>query len=112
MRSISGGGLLLMGLTITFMSVDWAMSLDPRWYSGLFGGYYVVTSMYTGFGLVTYLTIRSNERGLSRVGASAIQDVAKLTFALSVFWKRSPPIACAIANRQGIAAYCNAFPIK
>src|SRR6185503_18767671 len=27
MRSISGGGLLLMGLTITFMSVDWAMSL-------------------------------------------------------------------------------------
>jgi len=30
-------GLLLMGLTITFMSVDWAMSLDPRWFSSIYG---------------------------------------------------------------------------
>ena len=34
------------------------MSLDPTWYSGLLGGYYVVTSLYTGFGLVTFLVIR------------------------------------------------------
>ena len=27
------------------------MSIDPTWYSGLFGGYFVVTSLYTGFGL-------------------------------------------------------------
>ena len=79
----------LLGLYVVVLSL-WGfgllMSLDPRWYSGLFGGYYVVTSMYTGFGLVTYLTIRSNEQGLSRVQPPAIQDVAKLTFALSVFW--------------------------
>jgi Ni/Fe-hydrogenase subunit HybB-like protein len=78
--------LVLYVVVLSLWGFDLLMSLDPRWYSGLFGGYYVVTSMYTGFGLVTFLTIRSNERGLSRVAAPAIQDVAKLTFALSVFW--------------------------
>jgi hypothetical protein len=62
------------------------MSIDPYWYSGLFGGYYVVTSLYTGFGLVTFLVIRSNARGVTRIPASAVQDVAKLTFAMCIFW--------------------------
>lgn len=78
--------LILYVVVLSLWGFDLVMSLDPRWYSGLLGGYYVVTSMYTGFGLVTYLTIRANERGMSRVGPSAIQDVAKLTFALSVVW--------------------------
>jgi len=78
--------LVLYVVVLSLWGFDLLMSLDPRWWSGLFGGYYVVTSMYTGFGLVTYLTIRANERGMSRVAPPAIQDVAKLTFALSVFW--------------------------
>ena len=78
--------LILYVVVLSLWGFDLIMSLDPRWYSGLLGGYYVVTSMYTGFGLVTFLTIRSNERGLSHVAPSAIQDVAKLTFALSVMW--------------------------
>ena len=78
--------LVLYVVVLSLWGFDLLMSLDPRWYSGLFGGYYVVTSMYTGFGLVTFLTIRSNEKGLTRVAPPAIQDVAKLTFALAVFW--------------------------
>lgn len=78
--------LVLYVVVLSLWGFDLLMSLDPYWYSGLFGGYYVVTSMYPGFGLVTYLTIRSNERGVTHVSPSAIQDVAKLTFALSVFW--------------------------
>src|SRR3989304_9411170 len=65
---------------------DLMMSLDPTWYSGLFGGYYVVTSLYTGFGLVTFLTIRANARGVIQVTPSVIQDMAKLTFAMCVMW--------------------------
>jgi hypothetical protein len=78
--------LVLYVVVLSLWGFDLLMSLDPRWYSGLFGGYYVVTSLYPGFGLVTYLTIRSNERGLTHVAPPAIQDVAKLTFALAVFW--------------------------
>ena len=37
LRKVSGPGLLLMALTVTFYSVDWVMSLDPHWFSTLFG---------------------------------------------------------------------------
>ena len=78
--------LILYVLVLSLWGFDLLMSLDPVWYSGLFGGYYVVTSLYPGFGLVAFLTIRGNARGLTAASPSAIQDVAKLTFAMCVFW--------------------------
>ena len=36
LRLLAGPGLVLYGLTITFASVDWVMSLQPRWYSTIF----------------------------------------------------------------------------
>jgi len=78
--------LMLYVAVLSLWGFDLLMSLDPTWYSGLLGGYYVVTSLYTGFGLVTFLTIRANARGLTQVSPSAIQDMAKLTFAMCVMW--------------------------
>jgi hypothetical protein len=37
MRKLSGGGIVLLGFTTTFASFDWVMSLDPRWFSTIFG---------------------------------------------------------------------------
>jgi hypothetical protein len=37
LRRFSGIGLALYGLTITFGAVDWLMSLDPHWFSTIFG---------------------------------------------------------------------------
>ena len=37
MRKLSGGGIVLVGFTVTFASFDWVMSLDPRWFSTIFG---------------------------------------------------------------------------
>ena len=37
MQLLSGGGLVLYGLTITFAAVDWVMSLDPHWFSTMTG---------------------------------------------------------------------------
>src|SRR5262249_45123258 len=78
--------LILYVVVLSLWAFDLIMTLDPIWYSGLFGGYYVVSSMYTGFGLVTYLILRANDRGATNVPPSAIQDSAKLTFALSIVW--------------------------
>ena len=41
-RHRRAAGLLLMGLTITFASVDWAMSLDPHWFSTIYGVLFMV----------------------------------------------------------------------
>jgi hypothetical protein len=83
---LAGILLALYVVVLSLWGFDLLMSLDPRWYSGLFGGYYVVASLYTGFGLVAFLTIRANARGLTAVAPAAIQDVAKLTFAMCVMW--------------------------
>ena len=86
-RNMLAGILLtLFVVVLSLWGFDLVMSLEPTWYSGLLGGYYVVSSLYVGFGLVTFLTIRANARGLTRVSPSAIQDVAKLTFAMCVMW--------------------------
>jgi hypothetical protein len=37
MQMLSGGGLVAYGLTITFASFDWLMSLEPHWYSTIYG---------------------------------------------------------------------------
>src|SRR5215467_987303 len=37
MQMLSGGGLLLYGLCITFASFDWLMSLEPHWFSTIYG---------------------------------------------------------------------------
>ncbi|MGH9648864.1 MAG: hypothetical protein ACRD3I_00135 [Terriglobales bacterium] len=37
LQFISGPGLLLYGLTVTFAAVDWVMSLDPHWFSTIYG---------------------------------------------------------------------------
>ncbi len=78
--------LMLYVVVLSLWGFDLIMSLDPVWYSGLLGGYYVVSSLYTGFGLVTFLVIRASERGTINVSPSAIQDVTKLTFAMSIMW--------------------------
>jgi hypothetical protein len=37
MQKLSAGGLVAYGLTITFASFDWLMSLEPHWYSTIYG---------------------------------------------------------------------------
>jgi Ni/Fe-hydrogenase subunit HybB-like protein len=78
--------LFLWLITVSLWGFDLVMSLDPHWYSGLFGGYFVVSTLYTGFALLSILTIRANARGTTAVPPAAVQDVAKLQFAMSIMW--------------------------
>ena len=78
--------LMLWIVTVSLWGFDLVMSVDPIWYSGLFGGYFVVSTMYTSFCLLSILTVRANSRGLASIPPVAVQDVAKLQFALSIMW--------------------------
>ena len=78
--------LFLWMLTLTLWGFDLVMSIDPKWYSGLFGGYFVVSTLYTGFALLAILSVRANARGDATIPPAAIQDVAKLQFAMSIMW--------------------------
>ena len=45
-RMLSGPALAVMFLTITFASFDWIMSLEPHWYSTMFGAYTLVNFVF------------------------------------------------------------------
>jgi hypothetical protein len=72
-------------VTLSLWGFDLLMALDPKWYSGLFGGYFVVSALYTGFATLALLTVWTNSRGIA-IPPAAVQDVAKLQFAMSIMW--------------------------
>ena len=44
LKIVSAPGMFLFALTISFAAFDWLMSLDPMWYSTIFGGYFFFKS--------------------------------------------------------------------
>lgn len=78
--------LMLWVGVVSLWGFDLVMSLDPRWYSGLFGGYFVVSTFYTTLCLLSILTVRANWRGQASIPPAAVQDVAKLQFAMAIMW--------------------------
>jgi len=78
--------LFLWVITVSLWGFDLVMTLDPRWYSGLFGGYVAVSTLYTAFCLLAILTVSANASGAASIPPAAVQDVAKLQFALSIMW--------------------------
>jgi hypothetical protein len=64
--------LFLWLITVSLWGFDLLMSLDPHWYSGLFGGYFAVSSLYTAFCLLALLTVRANARGLAAIPPAAV----------------------------------------
>jgi hypothetical protein len=78
--------LFLWLVTVSLWGFDLLMSLDPHWYSGLFGGYFAVSSLYTAFCLLAIFAVRANARGHAAIPPAAVQDVAKLQFAMSIMW--------------------------
>jgi hypothetical protein len=87
-RMLSGPGLVLYVVTITFMSVDWVMSLDPHWYSTIFG---VLTIGGQGLSTLafTIIVLASLVRfePMSHVAtAERFHDLGKLMFAFVMLW--------------------------
>jgi hypothetical protein len=89
LRGLSGGGLVLMGLTITFASVDWAMSLDPHWMSTIWGILFMVGQVLSAMTLVivivAFLGADTPLEPLLRA-TPALHDLGKLLFAFVMLW--------------------------
>ena len=88
LRGLSGGGLVVMGLTISFASVDWAMSLDPQWFSTIYGVLFMVGQALSALAFVIVLiAFIGNERPLvAAVTATAVHDLGKLLLAFVMLW--------------------------
>jgi hypothetical protein len=88
MQLLSGGGLVAYGLTITFASFDWLMSLEPHWYSTIYGvlilGGQGLSAMAFLIASVVWLSRRPP---LDRIVVSAhLHDLGNLLLAFVMLW--------------------------
>lgn len=71
----------------SIMSWDWIMSVDPHWYSTLFGWYVFSSFFVSGITVIAIITLYLKGKGyLEHVNTSHIHDLAKFMFGLSIFW--------------------------
>ena len=84
---LSAGFLVFFIVTESIMSWDWIMSIDPHWFSTLFGWYVFASMFVSGITATALITIYLKSKGLLEfVNDSHIHDLGKFMFGVSVFW--------------------------
>ena len=89
MTTMAPGLVIVYALVMTIFSYDWAMSLEPHWFSTMFGPWFFMGAFWGGItatGLWS-LYLRTKHRDFANyIGIQQRHDVGKLTFAFTVFW--------------------------
>jgi hypothetical protein len=88
LQNISGPGLLIYGLTMTYASVDWAMSLEPKWFSTIYGMIFMVTQALSATALVTVVVMfLSDRKPLSEIVTPLLfNDFGNLLLVFTMLW--------------------------
>ena len=88
MQSTSAVGLVLYVLTMTFASIDWGMSLEPHWFSTMYGFLFVIGQALMALAVAIVVARRlSTEPPMSGVyNAGHFHDFGKLLFAFTMVW--------------------------
>jgi len=88
MQRVSAGGLVIYVLSMTFASIDWAMSMEPHWFSTMYGFLFVIGQAIMGLAIAIIVARRlSKEAPMAGVYNPAhFHDFGKLLFAFSMVW--------------------------
>lgn len=87
-RRMSSYGLLIFALTTAFASFDWLMSMDPHWFSTMFGVYFFAGSMMSCIALIILVlgVLRMKGKLEGVVTADHFHDLGKLLLSFTIFW--------------------------
>jgi hypothetical protein len=88
MERRSGGAMVLFALTTAFGAYDLLMSLDPHWYSTIFGVYFFAGSVVGFFACLPIITrtLQRSGRLAHAITVEHYHDMGKLIFAFTIFW--------------------------
>ncbi len=89
MRRISAPGLLVFALLLTPLSTDWLMSLDPHWYSSIYGAYFIISCAVGAMAfMILMATLLTADGGpMSKVITKyRFHDWGKLQLAFVLVW--------------------------
>ncbi|HJS25234.1 MAG TPA: hypothetical protein VJ751_12825 [Pyrinomonadaceae bacterium] len=88
MRTLSGPGMVALIFTVTFASIDWYMSLEPEWFSTIYGFIFVAAWSLSALAFViAIMAWLSAEEPMRRIVAPLhFHDLGKLLLALVMLW--------------------------
>jgi hypothetical protein len=88
MQGFSGAAVLILVLTMTFAAFDLLMSLDPHWFSTIFGVYFISGALLSSFAAITLVIGLLQRLGYLTVSVTTehYHDLGKWMFAFVFFW--------------------------
>ena len=87
-HSLSGPGLVLYGVTLHFVSIDWMMSLAPSFNSTIFGPIVAACQLVSAFALALIVFAWASDRAVYQelISTKLLLDLGNLLFTLVVVW--------------------------
>jgi hypothetical protein len=87
-RVVSAPGILFGALAINFAMLDWIMTLDPSWYSTMFGVLYIVGCGLMAMSFTVFVIRQIADRRPMRdvVSPGVLNDMGNLMFAFTLLW--------------------------
>lgn len=87
-RTIAGPGIILYAFTISFAVIDWVMSIDPHWYSTIFGFIFIVGECLSAMCImvITERLLLPYEPMASLLKPKEVHDHGKLMLAFVMLW--------------------------
>jgi hypothetical protein len=87
-RTLGPPGILIYVLTMTFAAIDWGMSLEPHWFSAIYGGIFFIGQGLTTFAfMIMLVALLSKRKPLSDLLVTKqYHDLGNLLFAFTIIW--------------------------
>jgi hypothetical protein len=88
LEAFSGPGLILWGIAVTYSAIDWVMSIEPLWFSTIYGFLFMIVEALVAMALVIFvLRLLSDSEPLKNVvTASQFNDLGNLMLAFVMLW--------------------------
>jgi len=88
LQRVAGPAMIGFALTLTFLSFDLLMSLDPHWFSTIFGVYYFASCVLAINSTLVLSTMWLQGKGVLQksITVEHFHDLGKMMFAFTVFW--------------------------
>ena len=88
LEAMSAPGLILWGLAVTYASIDWVMSLEPHWFSTIYGMIFMIIGALTAMSFVIFVLRKLSEYEPLRGAVSPAQynDQGNLMLAFVMLW--------------------------
>jgi len=86
-QKVSAFMVVFFALSYSLFAVDWIKSLEPHWFSTIFGVYIFAGSMVSSMVTIYVITAFLKQQGYMKyVNDAHFHDLGKYTFGFSVFW--------------------------